>query len=375
MSKDKPPKGAHLFAAEIGSVDLSLASVTGRLSGQRLLSTLPFNKIEIWRKSVDTIAARPNPLSFLTRLIGIPDITVMFRLLWRARRYDVVLLNGGERADLFYLALAGMLPWIRTPHLIVDAHWQVSNFWPARLLQRLVFRLGRRLIAEVQPHSPEEIEQYHRDFGIPEHLIRPLPWSTSLTGYDIVRRTPREDIVVTGGNSYRDYPTLLAAAARFTWPLEIGLPKGSPERRRVKSLVRRHGNSRLVSDWTYHQYWERIANAQVFAMAITPGLTRCTADQTMLNAMSLGAIVVATDSVSSRLYIRHGINGFLVPESSVDAWVDAVNAIRELPDGDRRRISQQAEHDATTLFGEEARLRRTLLRAASHIEQRRRALA
>jgi hypothetical protein len=33
-----------------------------------------------------------------------------------------VLLNGGERVDLVYLALAGLAPWIRAPHLIFDAH-------------------------------------------------------------------------------------------------------------------------------------------------------------------------------------------------------------------------------------------------------------
>lgn len=337
---------------------------TGKHRKPRILSTLPFTKVTLWRESVDSILPSRNLFTPLTGRIGIPDAFLLFRLLRRAHRYDVVLLNGGERVDLVYLAVAGMLPWIRTPHVIVDAHWQVSDSAPGRFLQRLLFRMGRRLTAEVQPHSPEEIEIYHREFGIPREVIRPLPWSTSLTGYDIRQAGPPEPVVVTGGHSFRDYDTLLAAAPHFPWPVEIGLPP-SPETERVRALVEQHGNARLVQDWTFQQYWEKVANSQVFAMCIVPGLTRCTADQTILNAMALGTVVVATDAISSRLYIRDGVNGFIVPERSVSGWIDTLHRVAALSPDARARIVEQARHDAQTLYGEEDRLRKTLSRAVA----------
>lgn len=339
----------------------------------RLLSTLPFNKVEFWRRSVTSVEASARSSgSFLGRAwrrIGVPDASVITRL-WRlAPRADAVLLNGGERADLVYLALAGLTPWIRAPHVIVDAHWQPGESLALRATQRLILRLGRRLLADVQIHSPEEIALYERNFGIPRRLLKPLPWSTSLQGYRIARRSTQGDSVVTGGHSYRDYPTLLAAVAGQPWKLRIGLP-ASPVTARVREVAAGLPNVEVVSDWTFEQYWQEVADSRAFAMPIVAGLQRCTADQTILNAMALGTIVVATDAISSRLYIRHGQTGFLVPEGDPKAWRDALARVHALPAANAQRIRDAAQREATTTFSEEERLLKTLERAALAVRER-----
>ena len=332
----------------------------------RLLSTLPFHKSPRWSSSVETVptspAARPGAWRRAWARFGVPDPSVITRLLRRAGAADAVLINGGERADLVYLALAALCPWITAPHLIVDAHWQPGRTRLHRWAQRLPLWLGRRLLAEVQPHSREEIPLYASVFGLPESVVKPLPWSTSLTGYDLRRQSESGDAIGTGGHSYRGYRTLLDAVRGEPWTLRIGLPP-SPVTAQVRAWAADLPNVEVVSHWTFQSYWQAVADSRVFAMAITPGLQRCTADQTICNAMALGTIVVATDAMSSRIYIDHGRTGFLVPEGDADAWRRTLRDVHALPDDEARAIRAAAQHEATTRFSEDARIDETLRRA------------
>jgi hypothetical protein len=357
-----------------------VAEVLTRVRGLRLFSTLPFTKVAFWCEAVTTL---PQPLlsppSAGGRLARWRWAWQRLRHTWReASRADVVLINGGERIDLAALALGGLLPWVRAPHVIIDAHWNVATRPLPALIQHLTFVLGRRLLGEVQPHSPEEIPLYERHFGIPRAVVRPLPWSTSLTGYDaVVRQTgdvPGADAaIICGGHSYRDYATLLQAVDGQPWPVRIGLPP-SPITDEVVRAARHMSHVRIVSDWTFTGYWQQVADSHVFVMPITPGLTRCTADQTLLNAMALGAIVVATSSLSSRLYIRDGVNGFLVPEGDPQALRAALAKAWSLSPDERRRMRQQALADTAGPFHELRRLADTLDRAAAVVRSRHRSI-
>lgn len=363
----------HCPDARFRSSEADASRAARAAAGLCIVSTLPFCKVEFWRQSVTSVEASARSSNgLLNRFwgrLGVPDPAVISRLLRLAPRADVVLINGGERADLFYLALAGLMPWIRAPHLVVDAHWQPGETKLLRAMQRTILRLGRRLLAEVQIHSPEEVALYERNFGIPRHLLKPLPWSTSLHGYHIERQSATEDVVVTGGHSYRDYETLFASVAGQPWKVRIGLP-ASPVTARVREAAAALPNVSVVGDWTYEQYWQQVADSRVFAMPIVAGLQRCTADQTILNAMALGTIVVATDALSSRLYIRHGQTGFLVPEGDPEAWRATLRHVYALPQAEAQRIRDAAQREASTTFSEEERLLKTLERASAAARNR-----
>jgi len=337
------------------------------VQGLRLLSTLPFEKSALWLNAVETLSLKAPSHSWLDRLcsrFGIHDPSLIGRLLRRAGGVDAVLINGGERTDLIYLALAGLMPWIRTPHLIVDAHWQPGASKAHLWIQRTILRMARRLIAEVQVHSDEEIDLYERNFGVRREVLRPLPWSTSLTGYNIRRAAGPGEAIVTGGHSYRDYPQLLESLQGQDWPVLIGLP-ASPLAEKVISAASQMPNVRVCTDWTMEQYWQEVANSRLFAMPIVAGLERCTADQTILNAMSLGTIVVATDTLSSRLYITDGVTGFLIPEDDPSAWRKTLRYVFELSPAQAQQIRDAAQQTVRDHFTEEKRLVRTLERAAA----------
>ncbi|HXS72804.1 MAG TPA: hypothetical protein VN725_02085 [Rhodanobacteraceae bacterium] len=345
------------IAAELARQKLWIAGVESRAARFRILSTLPYPKSPVWNRVVTTLGARRNWLTPLTRKVGIPDISVILRLLARAHRYQLVLIAGGERADLVYAALAGLCPWIKAPHVIVDAHWQKSA-GAAGWLQRQLLRLANRVLAQVQVHSPEEIAIYHAEFGIPEEKLCAIPWSTALGGYDLPDST-LGDYVLTGGHSFRDYTAFLRAVGELGVPTRIGIPAGRVDSR-LRELVAPFPNVTLHTDWSNDTYYRQMCGCRVYAMPIQQGLTRSTGDRTILHAMHQGKLVVSTDSIAPRIYLRHRTNGFIVREPTVECWKQTLREALALDPESYRRIGARAAYDAKVRFNEAMRLARTL---------------
>jgi glycosyltransferase involved in cell wall biosynthesis len=347
------PEVARDIERQLHHQQENIRALRQRLAGYRILSTLPYTKVDFWTNHVDTLLTKRQRLSCWQR-----HASLLGQLLARARHYDVVLLSGGERVDLLYVAIASLLPWIRTPHIIVDAHWQKAQGL-AYLLQRLLLRLARRLTVQIQPHSPEEIPLYSRIFNLPHEKLHAIPWSTSLLGYNLPSADRVSPFILTGGSSFRDYDTLFQAIRRLRLPVQVGLPRG-PHTASVVKMAGDCPHITIHTDWSKEQYLQKTAACRIFAMPIERGLNRCTADQTILNAMHLGKVVVSTDSIGPRLYIQHGINGFLVPEGSVDSWVDTLDRAYRLSDAGYVSMAERAAYDARVYFNEPLRLARTL---------------
>jgi glycosyltransferase involved in cell wall biosynthesis len=349
---------AQAIDAQLQAQRQWIDSVEAQAARLRILSTLPYRKVPFWVRVVDTVAARRGRLGGLLRRAGITDLTLIFRLLVRAHRYDLVLLTGGERVDMVYAAVASLCPWVRTPHVIVDAHWQRADGLAHRL-QRLLLAASRRLVVQVQPHSVEEVSLYATHFGIPPQRQWTVPWSTSLLGYDLPEPSDDEAFILTGGFSFRDYDLFIEAAGRAGVPVKIGVPAAQVDDA-FRAIVKRHPNVTLHTDWSNAQYLEQMARCRVFAMPIQQGLSRSTGDQALLNAMYFGKVVVASDSIGPRIYLRDGENGFLVREASVDAWVRALLSAFTLDRAAYRRLGAHAAFDARVHFNEPLRLARIL---------------
>jgi len=230
------------------------AEVERRASGLRILSTLPYRKVPFWTRVVDTVALEHPRLKAASPRLR--TWALMGKMLLQANRYELVLLTGGERSDLVYAAVASLCPWIRTPHVIVDAHWQQAQGIGHRL-QRLLLRMSRRLVAQVQPHSEEEVPLYHALFGIPLERLRAIPWSTSLLGFPDKPAPGPDDgeapFILTGGYSFRDYRVFLAAAAQAGLRVKVGLPKAGMTEE-IATLVRGSPHISVHTDWSNAEY-------------------------------------------------------------------------------------------------------------------------
>lgn len=225
--------------------------------------------------------------------------------------------------------------------------------------QRLLLRLAARVLVQVQPHSSEEIDIYQREFGIPKAKLQAIPWSTSLIGYQLPGCSRNEAYVLSGGHSFRDYPVFVKAAGELGLRVKLGISIGEISSE-LRTLVARYPSISLHSGWSNDEYFKQMAGCTVYAMPIQQGLTRSTADQTILNAMHLGKVVVASDSIGSRVYIRDGVNGFLVKEPTENSWQHALRQAMSMSDEQYESVGDQARFDAQVRFNEFVRLGRTL---------------
>ena len=83
----------------------------------------------------------------------------------------------------------------------------------------------------------------------------------------------------------------------------------------------------------------------------------------ILNAMSFGKVVVASDSIGPRIYIRDGANGIIVRGGTADAWSAALRQAWRFDADAYRRIGGQARFDASVHFNEPMRMAHSRCRA------------
>jgi len=323
----------------------------------KILSTLPYKKIQFWNDCVDTC----NTESTSFRRV--------FELLKSSGKYDVVMLTGGEKIDLLYAAIAFFAFWIKTPHIVVDAHWQKKSGF-AYAMQRIIIKFSNRLVCQYQPHSDEEIAIYNALFHIPINKLKSIPWSTSLVGHDVefLSMVEKSDRALTGGSSFRDYETLFSASCDLNIDIDVGIKKG----KLTDDLQKRWSvckNLHFLTRLSNAEYLKLMAGCKFFLMPIKGNLNRSTADQTILNAMFFGRIVIATDSIGPRIYIKHGVNGFLAKANSAEEWKNTIDQVLSLPSHKVQKISENASRDARVFFNEPLRLYRTLKSAVDVARQ------
>ncbi len=325
------------------------------LNHVKILSTYDFNKIALWTENVEVIKPQIKPPSTkITSRVGITDITIAFRLLRNASKYDILILHGGERVDLFYLMLKRLISFRRRPlHIIREPHWQVSKNLIIRFLQRLVIKSVAGIIDQVQVFSTEQIGICAALFWLPVDRFVAIPYSTSLRGYSF--DIEAGDFLLTEGLSYRDYYPLVKAVSKMNVNLVIAVP--SPE---ILGDLKINSNIEIRSDLDHLEFYRLMARCKAFVLPLKPNINRGAGDTTVLNAMLLHKPVIATKSYSTNIYVRHAKNGFLVKPANAKALVNAINDLYNYPKEQYEQMCQEAYHDAVVRFNPELRTIRML---------------
>ncbi|MHB8423394.1 MAG: glycosyltransferase [Leptospirales bacterium] len=334
----------------------------------KILSTLPYDKISFWYENIHSFS-RKEFTFFKNKKLGVINKALYIVKLASTvgkGNFDLVLLTGGEKVDLAYLAICSLFLKKKTPHFIVCAEWTPRKSRVKSFIQKAYFKLIDGLIEEVQPISKEEIDIYHKKFGVPRKKLKAIPFSTTLTGYDL--KPKKGDFILTGGVSFRDYDMFLKVANELSLPIEIGIPGGCESLPTIGDVKKTH--IKIHFNLSRKEFMQKTADCRFFVMPLQPTLERSVGDQSILNAMYFGKIVIATDSIGPRIYIRNGINGFLVPESDPSAWVSAIRHVISLNDDEYAEISSNAEYTAKEIFNEEKKLLKIMDSANSFLAER-----
>lgn len=127
------------------------------------------------------------------------------------------------------------------------------------------------------------------------------------------------------GLSYRDFPTLMAAAKKCSKKFVLATTDAFLEGLTIPDNVTVYRN-------TFGNAAEELMKQSAAVIFPLERTSSPAAEGTLLNAMCYGKPVIVTRTITTQEYIEDGKNGFLVSWKDPDAIVDAVNMIFSHPD-------------------------------------------
>ena len=140
----------------------------------------------------------------------------------------------------------------------------------------------------------------------------------------------------------RDYAPLFAAAAQIpaTFTLAVQQQPLIP----LPSNVHAGAVPR-------DEFLAAMRRSRVVVVPMRAGLARSAGQQTYLNAMAIGKLVVVTDTPGVRDYVEHGVTGLIVPPGDPAALTDALQwALATANESAVRQIAAEGRRVARTRF-------------------------
>ena len=125
------------------------------------------------------------------------------------------MVTGAEHCGMMFAMLQTIFrrPPDRRVHVMIDFPWAARPSGPILALKALQMRVAAPSIEAIFAHaSPEEAERFTSALRVREGLFRFVPFHYWLDGP--FPETKAGDYVFSGGNTGRDYATLLDALAR-----------------------------------------------------------------------------------------------------------------------------------------------------------------
>jgi len=281
------------------------------------------------------------PLSFSDRLKG--DLLWAWRLVERSRNYDAVVAGSDRMSRLFGVAQR-VLRRKRVPLLFIDWYCEPCGGRLRRRIQRTGLRWALRGATAAIVQGKDEIAAFANELGVPASKFIFLPYHSTL--YDFQYAVEEGDYIFTGGDTHRDYATLIEAV------------RGLPYRVVIGALSRNHFHGIQVPEnvdivtLSLSDFFQKMAGAALVVVPMLPRFLHPGGQQTWINAMSMGKPVIVAEDRSACDYIVHGSTGWLVKPGDPTALREAVSLLME--DRHLARTMGRRAKEAAAAFAPEA---------------------
>lgn len=283
-----------------------------------------------WKEKVRLLEMRPGILN---------SFSLALKLYFQKNNFDIVIISGGK-PGIFFSLLQSVLPFGRTPSLMIDSLFYRAKNPLKRLLKKFQLKLMSKSVQLFLVWAKREVEDYSKEFGIPKEKLRFFPYHTTCEVYDCPVK--KGDYIFSGGNRDRDYETLVEAV------------KGL----KVKTIIATNNNSLLegielpenieVISATDPQFFELLAGSRMVVLPMREGLLHSGGQQTFLNAMYWEKPVIVTDPEGAKDYIENGKTGILVKPGEPEALRKAILYLLENPE-ESEKIGAEAKRKAQEL--------------------------
>lgn len=257
------------------------------------------------------------------------------RTLWFARRARCLVVANSMIEALVVAALR----WLLAPRLKIvlydfllpDLDGRVGT--PARLLRRY---------DRVVCIRTADMTTLARKAGVAAERLTFVEWPANPRLLDV---EPADDgYVYSGGNTQRDWPTVVAALGRVDGPVRavlsttrpVDVPPALRDRIELPGPVPPDAGRELVRRAS-------VVVAAHFDTDLAHG------PLVLMDAMALGKAVVTTATAGTVDYVRDGTSGIVVPPGDVDALARAIERLLADP-GLRARLGQGARDECRARF-------------------------
>lgn len=247
------------------------------------------------------------------------ELQMVGRIVRAAGRERLLLLRsswGRLNPDVLAAAIISRRPAARRPTIVLKGcMWQPDPGRRGAAVRRLI-QQADKAIALYAVQSSEELTLFPKTWGVPAGKTRFCPYFYTFTNQDLtIPPPPIGNYVFSGGNSHRDYPPLLEAAAAF------------PDRPFIIATNRLTGRE-LPPNVTakpvpHRQFVALMQGAAAVVIPLQGGLLRASGQQTYLNALWLGKPTIVADGFAVHDHIIHGQTA-LIADGTANGYINAL---------------------------------------------------
>ncbi len=234
------------------------------------------------------------------------------RLVLEPSANDVVVLDGaiGRRGGyLDRVVAAGLARRRHGPRIVItDSTWAPTS---ARRAALRLFDSDRTTYCVL---STAELQSFPEHWGVARSRVSCTPFYWTLSATPAAPDCNGQG-VFAGGDSLRDYDTLLAAARQVRARMRIATTWRPPDTM---------PDNVMVSPESPVRFLQLIRDSSVVVVPLRAGLVRSAGQQTYLNAMALGKVCIATDAPGVRDHIDADVTGLIVPPADPGALAAAL---------------------------------------------------
>jgi len=280
---------------------------------------------DFWHQETDLWPKKRNDRRFFHNLFQASKILRI------RHRYDVMVFDSEMLGNMVAL-LSAFIPR-RVPILMIDCLWYEPRSRLKLWLKRLQFRLQAKTVRKFVVWASHEVKDYACIFHLPEEKFEYIPFHHTLEGFDFV--AGNGDYIFSGGDGNRDYRCLIGAVRGLDIELRIATRlEHWHENLDVPPNVRAGGT-------TPEDFRRLMAGAKMVVLPMRGGYLHSGGQQTYLNAMALGKVVIVADDRGARDYIQHGVNGLIVPSGDSTALRRELESVLSNP-GYAQTLAQNA---------------------------------
>ena len=258
-----------------------------------------------------------------------------------------VALSVFEDAGLGFGRWQSLSSRLSTPHVML-ACWLAEDSQHMTSGQRASIRRSMRSISRIAVFSANQVPILEGLLGVQPDRISVVPFGVDTEYYSPSAAGEADGpgggggVVAVGGDSRRDYATLIAAARIADVPLTLVCYPRNVAGLDLPSQVTLHGT-------VGHEEYRRLLLKADLVVTPTIAPAYPSGQSVVLEAMSMGRATLTTDSPAMREYVTDGVDGVLVPPRAPAYMAELISSL--LADDDRRQsLGETAAKTARAFF-------------------------